>query len=85
MTSEVAKRAKQALEYTREGLDTLVAISELQDSLVGLPKNDEYSAMVKEIIEKEKLAVSLIQQATLIQRGLMEQQHSAIKHLIDSL
>lgn len=77
--------ANEALDCTKEGLNRLVEIQELQEALTNLPKNSDYRQLVEEIIEKEKFAVSLIQQATVIERGMMQTQHDAIQRLINNL
>lgn len=77
--------AKEAVDYTKEGLDCLVEVYELQEALKNLPKTESCQQFIEEIIEKEKIGVGLIQQAILIQRGLMNDQHKAIKNLINDL
>lgn len=77
--------AKEAIDRTKEGLDYLVEAYELQEALKNLPKTESYKQFIEEIIEKEKIGVGLIQQAILIQRGLMNNQHKAIENLINNL
>jgi hypothetical protein len=77
--------AQEAIDYTKEGLDKLVEVHELQEALKNLPKSESYEQLAKEIIEKEKIAISLIQQATLIERTLMTSQHKAVEMLINNL
>lgn len=77
--------AKEAIDCNREGIELLVEIRELQESLKNFPKKENYQLLLEEIIEKQKIAVSLIQQSTLIQRGLMKSQHEAIEKLINNL
>jgi len=83
--SEFSHQAKQAVAFSKEGLNHLVEVHELQLALLGQKKDEEYAKIVKEIVEREKLAVGLIQQATLIQRDLMKKQHEAIQKLIDTI
>lgn len=75
----------EAIKYTKEGLELLLEVSELQAALGNIPKTENYYQMIKEIIEKEKLAVSLIERATLIQRDLINRQRESTIKLINSL
>lgn len=77
--------ANEAINYTKDGLGHLIEVYELQEASKNLPKTENYQQLVKEIIEKEKIAVGLIQQATLIERGLINRQREAIKKLINTL
>jgi hypothetical protein len=77
--------AEEAIKYTKEGVNLLVEIHELQEAIKNLPKNESYEQMVKEIIEKEKMAVGFIQQATVIQRKLIKNQHEVMAKLLNSL
>ena len=61
-------QADEAIEYTKEGLDLLVELRELQEAINFLPINENFEQMLKEIIEKEKIAVGLIQKSNLIQK-----------------
>lgn len=78
-------QVNEAIKCTKEGLDLLVELSELQESIKSLPIGEDLKQIVKEIIEKEKMAVSLIQKGTLMQRGLIKTQHEAIERLINRL
>lgn len=77
--------AEEAIECTKKGLDTLIEIHEIQEALKNFPKTKDYQQLVQEIIGKEKVAVGLIQRATLIQRGLMKTQHEEIEKIINNL
>lgn len=77
--------AQEAIDYTKEGLGKLVEVHELQEALKNLLNSEDYEQLVKEIIEKEKIAIGLIQQAILIERTLMTTQHKAVEELIDNL
>lgn len=83
--SDFREQASRAQQYTKEGLDLSVEVYELRRSLEHLKKGKDYSELVKEIIAKEKTAVGLIQQATMIQRKMMQLQHKAIEQLIDEI
>jgi RNA polymerase-interacting CarD/CdnL/TRCF family regulator len=83
--SEFIRQAKQAIAFSREGMDHLIEVHELQQALKNKTRDNDYAAVVREIIEKEKLAVGLIQKSTLIQRDLMRSQEKAIQDLIDTL
>lgn len=74
--------AKEAMDCTREGLDRLIQVQELLEAIKNMKQNKDYQSMIEDIIEKEKMAVELIQRATIIERGLMKDQHEAIKKLI---
>ena len=75
----------EAINYTKEGLELLLEVSELQAAVKNTPKTENYYQLVKEIIEKEKLAVGLIERATLIQRDLINKQRESTIKLINSL
>lgn len=77
--------AQDAINYTKEGMNLLIEIHELQEAIKNLPQKENYQQLIEEIIEKEKIAVGLIQQATLIQRTLMKNQHEAVEKLINNL
>lgn len=77
--------AKQALDSTKKGLDLLCEIHELQQAAKNLSQGEDYAFLVEEIIRKEKLAVSLINQATLIERDLMKRQHRAVEEIVNRL
>lgn len=76
------KLIKEVIDYTKEGLELLLEASELQAAAKNMPKTEDYYQLVKEIVEKEKLAVSLIERATLIQRDLINKQREGIIKLI---
>ncbi len=75
----------EAISFTKEGLELLLEVSELQEAAKNMPKNEDYYQLVKEIVEKEKLAVSLIERTTLIQRDFINNQREGIIKLINSL
>ena len=77
--------ADEALEDTRRGLDLLKEIDALQRALRNLADEKEFGSMVKEIIEKEKLAVGFVQQSTIATRNLMQKQQEEIERLIERL
>ena len=78
--------AKRASQLTQEGLSLLIEVNDLQLSLSSLKNKDEAAlGLIREIIAKEKMAVGLIQQSTLIQRELMKRQHTAIEVLTKGL
>jgi hypothetical protein len=78
-------QAKRALSYTKEGLDLLVEVGQLQNALSNLPKSKDYVELVQEIAAKEKTAVGLVQQSTLIIRDLLNQRHADVERLINSI
>lgn len=75
----------QAINYTKEGLELLLKVSELQEAIKNMAKTEDYYQIVKEIIEKEKVAVDLIEKATFIQRDLVNEQREGIIKLLKSL
>jgi small-conductance mechanosensitive channel len=77
--------ATTALECTKKGLDLLTEVYELQVAAKQMSMSSDYTALIKEIAEKQKMAVEFIQQATLIERGMMRQQEEDIKKLIADL
>ena len=77
--------AKQALDSTKKGLDLLCEIHELQQGSKLLSQEEDFAFLVEEIIRKEKLAVSLINEATFIERDLMKSQHQAVEEIINRL
>jgi hypothetical protein len=83
--NNLKKQASEAIKYTREGIELLIEIGELQEAIRSLPKSENIEQFIKEIIEKEKMAVSLIQKGSLIQRSLLKNQHEEIEKLINKL
>jgi len=83
--NDFSLQAKKAASLTEEGLDHLIEAHELQMALLNHPKDSSYATMVQEIIEKEKLAVALIQKSTLVQRDLMNRQHASVQKLIEGI
>jgi len=81
----VKKQASEAIKYATEGIDLLIELSEMLEALKALPKGENIEQFIKEIIEKEKMAVSLIQNSNLIQRSLLKNQHEEIENLIKKL
>ena len=81
----VKKLTVQAINYTKEGLELLLEVSELQEAIKNMAKTEDYYQIVKEIIENEKVAVGLIEKATFIQRDLVNQQREGIIKLLKSL
>lgn len=77
--------AREVINYNKDGMELLIEINELQKAISNLAREDERHQLIKEIIEKEKVAIILIQQSTIIQRGLMKKQHEAIEKLINNL
>jgi hypothetical protein len=77
--------ANTALDCTKKGLDLLTEAYELQVSSKQKVAVSDYGALINQIVEKQKLAVQFIQQATLIERGLMREQEENIKKLIAGL
>lgn len=84
-TNKLKQQANEAIKRTKEGIELLIEISEMQEALKNLPKNENVEHFIKEIIEKEKMAVSLIQKSNLIQRELLQNQHKEIEGLIKKL
>lgn len=83
--SHFRNEAEKASQYTKEGLDQLIEISRLLEGLDLAPSPSEKAKIIEGIIAKEKHAVSLIQQSTLMQRELMRKQHDAVAELIESI
>ena len=77
--------AEEAIDCTKNGLEKLIEVYELQQASKNFPVTENYQELIEEIIEKEKIAVSLIHQATLMIRGLMDNQHHAVQKLINNL
>lgn len=77
--------AREAINLTKQGLELLMEVSELQQALKYLSNNESSVQAITEIVEKEKIAVSLIQQAIVIERNLMTKQHKEIALLLSSL
>lgn len=77
--------ATNAAQSTKKGIDLLIEIDELQTalSLQSLTKDSE--SIIREMIEKEKLAVGFIQESMTIQKALMGRQHKAMQSLINRL
>lgn len=85
MKKSFSDLAQEAISHTQKGINLLIEIYELQEAVKNMPHKADYQQLIKEIIEKEKTAVGLIQQATIIQRELMKNQHEAIETLINNL
>ena len=83
--TEFSKLAQEAKELSKEGLNLLIEIDELQNSIKNVRKNKDYQKKVEEIVEKEKYAVGLISKATIIQRSLMKKQHESIENILSEL
>lgn len=77
--------AVEAAESTRTGTDLLIEIDDLQTALSMRSLTGDSESLIREIIEKEKLAVGFIQQGMTIQKALMSKQHTAVQALIDRL
>ena len=77
--------ADQAIHFTKQGMELMTEIDRLQQLARQLPKIESYAELVKEIIEKEKLATSFIGKATLIQRELLNKQRMEIEFLLHDL
>lgn len=83
--SNFKKQVAEALDCTKEGLNLILEISELQEAIKLLPLNETFEQMVKEVLEKEKYAVSLLQKSNLIQKSLISNQRLNIQKIIDRL
>lgn len=86
----MAKKSFEVLAYetiddTKKGVEYLIQVNELLSILKTMSKTEDSRQIVKEIIEKEKIAVELISKATIIQRQLMQYQHKAIENLMTDL
>ena len=77
--------AAEAAESTKKGIDLLVEIDELQTVLSLQSLSKDFESLIREMIEKEKLAVGFIQESMTIQKALMGKQHKAVQSLIDRL
>ena len=77
--------AKEAIDYTEKGISLLVEVNVLQQALKNLPKSENNESLISEIIEKEKIAVNFIHQATIIERALMKKQHDLIEEMLSNL
>lgn len=77
--------AKKAGQYVKEGLDQLIEVAELLESLNSPASAEERTKVIEGIVAKEKYAVSLIQQSTLIQRELMKIQHDEVAKLLETI
>ena len=77
--------ALEAAQSTKKGIDLLVEIDELQSALAHQSLSKDSEALIREVIEKEKLAVGFIQEGMTIQKTLMNKQHASVQSLIDRL
>lgn len=78
-------RAHEALECTQQGLRLLIEANELGLATTNMLQNDDYHSLVEEMIEKQKLAVELIQRAMLIEKNLMQTQAGNIERIMREL
>ncbi|HQU91408.1 MAG TPA: hypothetical protein PLK77_03885 [Pyrinomonadaceae bacterium] len=77
--------AAEAAESTKKGIDLLIEIDELQTALSLQSLSNDTESLIREMIEKEKLAVGFIQESMTIQKALMGRQHRAVQSLIERL
>lgn len=77
--------ANDALSHTKHGLDLLVETYDLQTAALNMPPNRDFEEIIREIAEKQKLAVELIQNAMTIEKSLMHRQAEAVQKLIGKL
>ena len=49
----------KTINYTKEGLELLLEVDELQAAAKNMPKTKDYYQLVKEIVEKEKVVDDL--------------------------
>lgn len=77
--------AAEAVKSTQKGIDLLIEIDQLQTSLSLQSLTKDSELIIREIIEKEKLAVGFVQESMTIQKALMSKQHKAVQSLIDRL
>lgn len=81
----IKSQVREAVDSITSGLNLIIELNELQEAINNLPQNESVEQMLKEIIEKEKLSVGLLQKGTLIQRSLLKHQHDAIASLFNKL
>lgn len=77
--------AAEAAKSTQKGIDLLIEIDEIQTALSLQSLTSESESIIREMIEKEKLAVGFIQESMTIQKALMGKQHKAVQSLINRL
>ena len=77
--------AAEASRSTKKGIELLIEIDEIQNALSMQSLTKDSESLIREMIEKEKLAVGFIQEGMTIQKTLMSKQHKAVQSLIDRL
>lgn len=73
--------AQRASRTTAEGLQLLIEVSELLSAQSLAPISADSESVIKDIVSKEKLAVSLIQESISLQRDLLRRQHADVEKL----
>lgn len=77
--------AVEAARSTKKGIDLLIEIDELQTAIALQSLSKDSETLIREMIEKEKLAVGFIQEGMTIQKTLMSRQHASVQSLIERL
>lgn len=85
MSDEFTTRAKEILFLRQKAIELLLEVHDLQIAAKHEPDLEYLKPMIHTLVEKQKLAVQLIQQATVFEKDLMLRQKKSIEELIEKI